>query len=95
MHVEDVAQAHLLAIQHAECGFYNIGTGTGYSNKEILDTALSVTEIDSNVTFGPMREGDPAILTGSSDKFSDATGWSAKHNLHSIIETAWNWYNKS
>lgn len=94
VHVQDVAQAHLLAVQHAESGFYNISTGTGYSNKEILDTALSVTGIDAQVTYGPMREGDPAVLTGSADKFSDATGWQPTHDLQSIIETAWAWYNK-
>ena len=94
VHVEDIAKAHLLAVQHAECGFYNIGTGTGYSNKEIVDTALSVTGIDAEVNYGPMREGDPAVLTGSADKFSDATGWQPYHNLESIIRTAWTWYNR-
>ena len=94
VHVEDVAQAHLLAIQHGESGFYNIGTGTGYSNKEIVDTALSVTGTEKQVTFGPMREGDPAVLTGSADKLSDATGWQPQHNLQTIIKTAWKWYNR-
>lgn len=95
VHVEDVARAHILAIQHMDPGFYNIGTGTGYSNKQIVDTALSVTGIDTEVTYGPMRAGDPAILTGSSAKLLDSTGWKPHHTLDSIVDTAWKWYNKT
>jgi len=91
-HVEDVAKAHLLAIQHVPPGCYNIGTGTGYSNKQIVETALKVTGSDKEIGTGPMREGDPAVLTGSAEKLNDAVGWSPEHNLESIIQTAWNWY---
>jgi UDP-glucose-4-epimerase GalE len=92
VHVEDVAKAHLLAIQHVPAGCYNIGTGTGYSNKQIVETALNVTGSDKEIGTGPMREGDPAVLTGSAEKLNDAVGWSPEHNLESIIQTAWNWY---
>lgn len=94
IHVEDIAKAHLLAIQHAPSGFYNLGTGTGYSNREIVNTAIKVTGVNTEIVEGPMREGDPEILTGSSEKFSEATGWNPQHTLQSIVTTAWDWYNK-
>jgi len=94
VHVEDIAKAHLLAAQHAPCGFYNLSTGTGYSNKQIVDTALNVTNSNKEIGTGPMREGDPAVLTGSSEKFNNETAWAPTHSLESIIKTAWTWYNK-
>lgn len=94
VHVEDIARAHLLAAQHAPCGFYNLSTGSGYSNQQIVNTALSTVGIEKEIGTGPMRPGDPAILVGNGEKFKDATGWQPKHDLSSIIKTAWKWYNR-
>lgn len=94
VHVEDIASAHVFAAQHAACGFYNLGTGSGYSNRQIVDTALQTLNVDKEINIGPMRVGDPAILVGSAEKFSEAVGWHPKHDLLSIIKTAWQWYNK-
>jgi UDP-glucose 4-epimerase len=94
VHVEDIARAHLLAVQHAECGFYNLSTGSGYSNRMIVDTALKTVSVEKEIGTGPMRPGDPAVLVGSGEKFADAVGWQPIHDLYSIIKTAWNWYNK-
>jgi len=96
VHVEDIAQAHVLAVENYNVkGIYNLGTGTGYSNRQIIDTALEVTNNkDKIVNWGPSRAGDPAVLTGSADKFTSATGWQPTHDLTSIIKTAWQWYNR-
>jgi len=94
VHVEDIARAHLIATQCVN-GTYNLGTGTGYSNREIINTALSVTDqVDKEINWGPSRPGDPAVLTGSSERFTTHTGWKPEHDLASIIRTAWQWYNR-
>lgn len=94
VHVEDIARAHLIATQ-CITGTYNLGTGTGYSNRAIIDTALSVTgQADKEINWGPSRPGDPAVLTGSSERFTTHTGWKPEHDLASIIRTAWQWYNR-
>ena len=94
VHVEDIARAHLIATQ-CITGTYNLGTGTGYSNRAIIDTALSVTgQADKEINWGPSRPGDPAVLTGSSDHFAAHTGWKPTNDLTSIIRTAWQWYNR-
>jgi UDP-glucose-4-epimerase GalE len=94
VHVEDIARAHLLAAQHADCGFYNLSTGSGYSNRMIVDTALKTVSVEKEIGTGPMRPGDPAVLVGSGAKFADAVGWQPTHDLFSIIKTAWQWYNR-
>ena len=93
VHIEDVTKAHLLAVKHKVNGKYNLGTSTGYSNLQILNTALKVAnKLDYPVGWGESRPGDPAVLVGSSDKFSNLTGWTPTHNVNSIVQTAWKWY---
>ena len=92
VHVEDIARAHLLAAQHGEPGCYNISTGTGNSNREILETAFAVTQQTTIVEEVSARAGDPAVLVGSSEKFANETGWRPQLDLQSIVETAWQWY---
>lgn len=94
VHVEDVAKAHLLAIQHAQCGKYNISSSSGYSNKEIVETAQYVVGLELDVEYKDARPGDPAILVGDGKAFTDETGWKPEHDLASIIRTAWAWYTK-
>ena len=95
VHVEDIAQAHLLAVENSINGVYNLGTGTGYSNLQILDTALEVTaRPDYPVSWGESRPGDPAVLVGSAEKFEKLTNWKPTHDLNNIIKTAWAWYNR-
>jgi len=94
VHVEDIAQAHLLAVENQINGVYNLGTSTGYSNLQILNTALAVAnKPDYPVFWGESRAGDPAVLVGSAEKFNNLTGWEPTHDLNSIICTAWKWYN--
>lgn len=95
VHVEDIANAHYLAAEKVVVGVFNLGTEAGYSNKQIINTALQVTgATDKEIKIGPARTGDPAVLVGSSTRFTQATGWKNSFDLQQIIKTAWQWYNK-
>lgn len=94
VHVEDIATAHILAINNEiPSDIYNLGTSTGYSNKQIIDMASQVTGKSPTVIIGPRRNGDPAILTASPDHFNRVSGWAPSYTLDAIINHAWNWYN--
>ena len=95
IHVEDLAQAHILAIDPAvPGGVYNLGTNQGYSNLQILHGAIGITKQDLAYTVGPRRAGDPATLTADASKFMGASGWQSKHGLEDMITHAWAWYNR-
>ena len=99
VHVEDLAQAHLLGLKHlldgGESKFYNLGSGKGYSNKQVMETAKEVTGVDFKVVYGPRRAGDPDKLLASSEKIKQELGWEPKYtDLKEIIQTAWNWQQK-
>jgi UDP-glucose 4-epimerase len=96
VHVEDIAQAHLLALDsRVPSGVYNLGTSTGVSNQEIITQAQEVVGHAVIMTIGDARPGDPPILTASADKFDAVTdGAWRKHNLHDMISHAWKWYNR-
>jgi UDP-glucose 4-epimerase len=93
VHVEDIARAHLLALDTRVCaGVYNLGTGQGTSNTEIIDVAQTVTGNTVIIRAGQKRPGDPPILTAGSDKFNQYTHEWKKHSLNDIVQHAWNWY---
>ncbi len=93
VHVDDIAYAHLMAIyDEVPTGVYNLGTSVGASNLEIIRAAEEITGQRVDVKKGPRREGDPAVLTASSDKFNRVSGWVPRHNIHEIIQHAWQWY---
>jgi UDP-glucose 4-epimerase len=99
VHVEDLANAHLLGLKHllrdGECKFYNLGSGSGYSNKEVLAAAKKVTGKDFEVRYGPRREGDPPVLLASSELIKKELGWEPEYkDIVEIVQTAWNWYLK-
>jgi UDP-glucose 4-epimerase len=92
VHVSDLARAHLLALAAAEPGshtVYNLGSGTGYSNREVLDTCRDVTGLDIPAEMAPRRPGDPAVLVASSDAITRDLGWHAEHDLRSMVADAW------
>ncbi|HLJ85647.1 MAG TPA: UDP-glucose 4-epimerase GalE [Candidatus Angelobacter sp.] len=93
VHVEDIAAAHLLALQVAEgAKAYNIGTGHSYSVLEVCQAVEEVTGHSIDVRKGPRRPGDPPVLCASPDKLKEELGWNPKHSdLHSIIRSAWHW----
>lgn len=94
IHVTDLANAHILAIEKLKEGMnsasYNLGNGKGYSVKEVVDTVEKVTGKKLNKQLAPRREGDPAVLIASSEKACKELGWKPQYNdLYTIIETAW------
>jgi UDP-glucose 4-epimerase len=98
IHVEDLAAAHLLALDAAEPGrhkVYNLGNGNGFSNKEVVEVARAVTGAALPVESAPRRPGDPAELVASSAKARAELGWvPAKPDLHTIIGDAWTFFRK-
>ena len=99
IHVEDLARAHVLALNSlssgADSASFNLGCGRGYSVKEVIDAARRVSgrRIDANVQ--PRRAGDPAVLVASSERIRRALGWTPKHErLDEIVGSAWTWMQK-
>jgi UDP-glucose 4-epimerase len=97
IHVTDLAQAHILALKKLrESGasdIYNLGNGTGFSVREVIDLARKVTGISIRAAAGPRRPGDPAVLVASSDRVKKELKWEPRYNkLETIIETAWKWH---
>ena len=93
VHVDDIAYAHQMAMYDViPAGVYNLGTSVGASNLEIVRAAEEITGQKVNMQRGPKREGDPAVLTASSEKFNRVSGWVPRHNIHEIIQHAWQWY---
>jgi UDP-glucose 4-epimerase len=96
IHVDDLAEAHLLALEHTEPGktlCYNLGTGRGYSVREVIKAAEKVTGKPVPVKEGPRRPGDPPVLVACADKAHRELGWKARYtDLNEIIETAWKWH---
>ena len=94
IHVLDLAQGHILALEYLIGGGksdqFNVGTGTGRSVLEMIQAVESVTGSKVPYTVGPRREGDPAALVASSEKLCATLGWSPKYaDLRTIVEHAW------
>ena len=95
VHVNDIARAHVLALDHAiPAGIYNLGSNIGTSNREIIAAAERITNKTLTVTVGEQRVGDPPMLTASADKFNAVAGTWQSHSLDDMIQHAWAWYNK-
>lgn len=90
VHVLDIAEAHVMAMENIKPGFtaYNIGSGVGYSLLEVIQAAKEITCKDIDVKFGPKRKGDPAVLVASNEKIKSELGWQPKHGLKSIVHSA-------
>lgn len=99
IHVTDLAQAHVLALQALQAGAattaYNLGNGRGFSVRQVMDTARAVTGRDFTVCVGPKRAGDPPELVGNASRIRAELGWSPQHaELNDIVGTAWCWHLK-
>lgn len=97
IHVCDLADAHLLAVDHliqgGDSGIYNLGNGKGFSVKEVIEIAREVTGHPIPAKMEPRRAGDPAVLVASSDKCKSELGWKpVRTDLKTIIQDAWNWH---
>lgn len=97
IHVLDLAEAHILALEALDEGsrVYNLGTGDGYSVREVIETARRVTGAEIPSAVGPCRPGDPAALVASSEKIREELGWTPEYDaLDAIIESAWEWHRR-
>ena len=97
IHVTDLAQAHILAVEYlangGESDIFNLGNGVGYSVREVIETARSVTGLPIPATEVPRRAGDPARLVASGEKAKKILGWEPKiKKLDEIIASAWKWH---
>ena len=98
VHVMDLADAHILAIKYLEAGnksnAFNLGSSTGFSNKQVLEAAREVTGKPIPAKMAPRRPGDPDSLVAASDKARTILGWKPKYDdVHDIIATAWKWHS--
>jgi UDP-glucose-4-epimerase GalE len=96
IHVDDLAEAHLLALEALAPGKqlrYNLGTGRGYSVREVIAAVEEVTGKKVPVMVGPRRAGDPPVLVAAAEKVQRELGWRPKYtDLRSVVETAWKWH---
>ena len=96
IHIADLVSAHLLALNglsERDCLIYNLGSGNGYSVREVIETARQVTGHPIPADELPRRPGDSARLVASSEKIKRELGWRPEHdNLHEIISSAWEWH---
>ena len=97
IHVNDLAQAHILAMKYLRDGndsnIFNLGNGVGFTVKEVVETARKVTGHPISAKEEPRRAGDPSMLIASSAKAREVLGWNPQYaDLETIIDTAWNWH---
>ncbi len=97
VHVSDLAQAHLLALQllmaDGDSAVYNLGNSRGYSVREVIDVARQVTGHSIPATTAARRAGDPAMLIADSSRIRRELGWRPRYeSLDAIVETAWAWH---
>ena len=99
IHVLDLADAHVLAIDYlrrcGESNIFNLGNGQGFSVKEMIEAAREATGLDIKVEIGERRAGDPAQLIASSEKARKVLGWQPKFtDVKAVIGTAWKWHQQ-
>jgi len=97
IHVLDLASAHVLALKALENGTgidaYNVGNGSGFSVREVIEVAREVTGHPIPADMRPRREGDPARLIAGSDRLRNELGWTPRYpNLREIMQHAWDWF---
>ena len=99
IHVEDLAEAHKLAMEYlldgGESDVFNLGTGIGNSVKEIIQAVKKISKRNFTVKLGERRPGDPPVLVASSEKAKSILNWEAKYkDIEETIATAWQWHKK-
>ena len=97
IHVNDLAQAHILAMKYLcdgnDSNIFNLGNGVGFTVKEVVETARKVTGHPIPAKEEPRRAGDPSMLIASSAKAKEVLGWNPQYaDLETIIGTAWKWH---
>ena len=99
IHVTDLADAHLLALDYlnkgGESDVFNLGNGNGFSVREVISSARKMTGLNIPCVESRRRPGDPPTLIGSSDKIKKTLSWRPTyHALDTIVETAWQWHQR-
>ncbi len=99
IHVEDLAIAHIQALEYLQktnmSNYFNLGTGKGYSNKEVLTMIQKITGLDLAIQEEPKRAGDPAVIFADNTKARRELGFDPKYsNLETIVKTAWEWHSR-
>ena len=93
IHIVDLARAHILALEKDVAGPFNLGTGTGFSVQQVIETCRAVTGHPIPAAVSPRRPGDPAGLVAGADKAKDVLGWKPRYpDLKTIVQHAWNWH---
>ncbi|WP_164667847.1 UDP-glucose 4-epimerase GalE [Virgibacillus doumboii] len=100
VHVEDLIQAHILAMTYlnndGESNIFNLGSSQGFSVKEMIDAARNVTGKEIQAEIGERRAGDPSVLIASSDKAKKVLGWNPTRTaITKIMEDAWQWHESN
>lgn len=99
IHVNDLAEAHALAIEYLAGGggsvALNLGTGHGHSVMEVLAAVEMTTGHRPDRRYGPRRPGDPPVLVADPARAAQVLGWKARRSLNEVVETAWRWMQKS
>lgn len=98
IHVDDLADAHLRALEHLErggaSGAFNLGTGEGYTVRQVIDLARKITKRTIHEKTGARRPGDPAVLIADGSKARRVLGWKPERSdLETIIASAWKWHH--
>jgi UDP-glucose 4-epimerase len=93
VHVSDIADAHVRALEVPATGALNLGTGTGYSVREVVDAARRVTGSTVEAVARPRRPGDPPALVAAVGRAAQSLGWTPRHSsLENILGSAWRWH---
>jgi UDP-glucose 4-epimerase len=93
IHIVDLAQAHILALEKDVRGPFNLGNGGGYSVREVIDAAREITGLPIRAEVAPRRPGDPPRLIADATKAHTLLGWKPKYpDLKTIVEHAWKWH---
>ncbi len=100
IHVNDLARAHLKAIEYLNSGgnsdIFNLGSGNGTSIKEIINLLEKISDLKCNKVILDKRVGDPSVLFADINKAKNILNWEPKYsNIETILRSAWNWYKKN
>ena len=98
VHVDDIAKGIICSLKYLEnntgASIFNLGSESGYSNMDIINSVKANTPLDVKYSVSPRREGDPDMLIADVKSAKDVLGWTANYHLDTIVTSAYNWYTK-